>query len=395
MFSFFFSLPSPLPFSSSSLLTPTPLFYMTSTLPSSPSYSSTLELIQSPTQEASIPLLLTENPVAEESLSPEEGLPSELPNPSVKDPNLEEDLSAPSAPTETATLEANDELTVPALPSPEERLSPPPSTPAHFPLNSEGDFLPEWWKEHPSLQELGKTLQKFKSPQSLAKSYAQLEKMRSRPNPEESEKWASYRHFMGIPERAEDYPFEEPKDEDGQSLCPWDVDISDCLKAKAYEWAIAPDAFQALAHEFAFQQKERYSHLQAEEQKAWKEHQQKTFSSLEKEWGSLCEHKIGQARHTLNHLCLQLGEDPKTLSEDPHMGSHPLFIRLLEYVGRSLSDAPLKGQSHQMTISSAKAEAHRMESDPSHPLYAAYIDYKHPNHKYANSLYDKLITQEG
>lgn len=35
----------------------------------------------------------------------------------------------------------------------------------------------------------------------------------------------------------------------------------------------------------------------------------------------------------------------------------------------------------------------RMESDPSHPLYEAYMSVNHPNHKYANELYDRLTTR--
>ena len=47
----------------------------------------------------------------------------------------------------------------------------------------------------------------------------------------------------------------------------------------------------------------------------------------------------------------------------------------------------------EMRRPSPAEEAMRMESDPSHPLYEAYMNVNHPNHRYANELYDRLTTR--
>ena len=69
---------------------------------------------------------------------------------------------------------------------------------------------------------------------------------------------------------------------------------------------------------------------------------------------------------------------------------HPL-IRLLYQVSRLLDEAPLHQEG--AAAPSPAEEAMRMESDPSHPLYEAYMSVNHPNHKYANELYDRLTSR--
>ena len=79
------------------------------------------------------------------------------------------------------------------------------------------------------------------------------------------------------------------------------------------------------------------------------------------------------------------------LLDNPGLGSNPDVIRLLYQASRLLDEAPLH-HSGAATPSPAE-EAMRMESDPSHPLYEAYMNVNHPNHRYANELYDRLTSR--
>ena len=100
---------------------------------------------------------------------------------------------------------------------------------------------------------------------------------------------------------------------------------------------------------------------------------------------------VGRATAALQRLASETGVDADALLDNPALGSNPDVIRLLYQVSRLLDEAPL----HQAGAAapSPAEEAMRMESDPSHPLYEAYMSVNHPNHKYANELYDRLTSR--
>ena len=113
--------------------------------------------------------------------------------------------------------------------------------------------------------------------------------------------------------------------------------------------------------------------------------------SLQQEWGSNYERNMGRAAAVLRRLASETGVDADALLDNPGLGSNPDAIRLLYQASRLLDEAPLHHTGN--AAPSPAEEAMRMESDPSHPLYEAYMNVNHPNHKYANELYDRLTTR--
>lgn len=113
--------------------------------------------------------------------------------------------------------------------------------------------------------------------------------------------------------------------------------------------------------------------------------------SLQQEWGANYERNMGRAAAVLRRLASETGVDADALLDNPGLGSNPDAIRLLYQASRLLDEAPLHHTGN--AAPSPAEEAMRMESDPSHPLYEAYMNVNHPNHKYANELYDRLTTR--
>lgn len=69
-------------------------------------------------------------------------------------------------------------------------------------------------------------------------------------------------------------------------------------------------------------------------------------------------------------------------------------FKMMSVISDLMSEGRAKGTGAQEFRSSAD-EARRIESDPAHPLHEAYMDYNHPNHKYANEMYDRYMGLGG
>ena len=256
-------------------------------------------------------------------------------------------------------------------------------------LDESGQFRPKWWENYTSLSETGKTLKKFKSPEALAKSYAELEKLRAYPDPTDEDRMSKYRSFLGLPENSGEYKLAPPSLTEGMESC-WDNDLADKVAATAYKYAIPHVALQAIADVFTEEQSRYLQNYEMEENRRLALKQEELFTELKDSWGSQCRSRLNSAANTLQQLCAEAEISPEALANDPLIGSHPDFIKLLDHVGKLINDKPLKG-AEKSSINSALSEAQRMENDPSHPLHEAYMDHNHPNHEYANKLYDQAF----
>ena len=148
-----------------------------------------------------------------------------------------------------------------------------------------------------------------------------------------------------------------------------------------------PEAMNALQDTMA----QAYQEAREKVQEQQMEQETQAEQSLQNEWGGSYERNMGRATAALQRLASETGVDADALLDNPALGSNPDVIRLLYQVSRLLDEAPL----HQAGAAapSPAEEAMRMESDPSHPLYEAYMSVNHPNHKYANELYDRLTSR--
>lgn len=251
-------------------------------------------------------------------------------------------------------------------------------------LGEDGGFVPDWYARFDELKGMEKSLSKFKTPEALAKSYAELERLRHYPGVENEEQMARFRRMAGLPESEEDYRLERPESTPESE---WNAGLAERMARTAYRYGVPPEAMNALQETMV------QAYEEAREQMADSRMEMETQAeqSLQQEWGANYERNMGRATAALQRLASETGVDADALLDNPGLGSNPDVIRLLYQASRLLDEAPLH-HSGAATPSPAE-EAMRMESDPSHPLYEAYMNVNHPNHRYANELYDRLTSR--
>lgn len=252
-------------------------------------------------------------------------------------------------------------------------------------LGEDGSFVSEWYSRFDELKGTERSLSRFKTPEALAKSYTELERLRRYPGVENEEQMARFRHMAGLPETAEEYRLERPESTPEEE---WNPELANRMANTAYHYGVPPEAMNAL-QETMFQ-----AYQEAREQAATRsrEEEARAETSLQEEWGSNYERNMASAASALHRLADETGVDADALLDNPALGSNPDIIRLLHQAARLMDEAPLHHSGGLGTPSPAE-EAMRIESDPSHPLHDAYMSVNHPNHRYANDLYDRLTSR--
>ncbi|MEG1507558.1 MAG: hypothetical protein RR138_00190 [Akkermansia sp.] len=248
-------------------------------------------------------------------------------------------------------------------------------------LEQDGAFSPDWYKKFDELQSAEKTLAKFKRPEALAKSYAELEKMHAYPSTEEPEKMALFRSLVGLPEKAEDYAIPCPEGIDTDC---WDQNLAQEMSKIAYENGVPAQAMEALVQAYSKNYTQSLQGLEEQQRQA----EQDTERALQEEWGRDTDRGKHQAAGTVRMLAQRAGVDPDTILDNPALGSNPDFIKIMRAAALMMDEAPLRRNDEASPTPSD--ELKRMESDENHPLHEAYMNVSHPNHKYANELYDRL-----
>lgn len=251
-------------------------------------------------------------------------------------------------------------------------------------LGEDGSFVPEWYSRFEELKGTEKSLAKFKTPEALARSYTELERLRRYPGVDNEEQMARFRQMAGLPDSEEDYCLERPETMPEEE---WNPELAERMARAAYRYGVPPEAMNALQDTMA----QAYQEAREKVQEQQMEQETQAEQSLQNEWGGSYERNMGRATAALQRLASETGVDADALLDNPALGSNPDVIRLLYQVSRLLDEAPL----HQAGAAapSPAEEAMRMESDPSHPLYEAYMSVNHPNHKYAHDLYDRLTSR--
>ncbi|MCC8148906.1 hypothetical protein [Akkermansia sp.] len=251
-------------------------------------------------------------------------------------------------------------------------------------LGEDGGFVPDWYARFDELKGMEKSLSKFKTPEALAKSYAELERLRHYPGVENEEQMARFRRMAGLPESEEEYRLERPE---SMPESEWNAGLAERMARTAYRYGVPPEAMNALQETMS----QAYEEAREQMMDSRMEMETQAEQSLQHEWGANYERNMGRATAALQRLASETGVDADALLDNPGLGSNPDVIRLLYQASRLLDEAPLHHSG--AAEPSPEGEAIRMESDPSHPLYEAYMNVNHPNHKYANELYDRLISR--
>ncbi|MBP3499218.1 MAG: hypothetical protein J6J97_03910 [Akkermansia sp.] len=264
----------------------------------------------------------------------------------------------------------------------EDNTTPPPTPPettASPLLNDDGAFAPGWFTRFEELQPFAATLSKFQRPEALAKSYANLEKLRGYPDTADAARMAAFRAAVGLPPKAEEFTLERPQNTPDEL---WDENLVNQLSGVAYEYGVPPKAMAALAERYTAENRRFLERCQQENAEAVA----RADATLQQDWGSAYEQNMQTIERFLHTMGERAGVNVQQLAENPALRANPDFARLMLEAAGLMDEAPL----HTGQQTDQKKEAHRIAHDPTHPLHEAYMRTSHPQHRYANEQYDRL-----
>ncbi len=246
-------------------------------------------------------------------------------------------------------------------------------------LGEDGAFAPEWFSRFEELKPHAATLAKFHRPEALAKSYANLERLKGYPDPQDAARMAAFREAVGLPAEAAQFSLARPEDTPDEV---WDERLASELARVAYEYGVPARAMEALSQQYAAEGRQALEAMQLAQQEAI----ERADAELQRDWGRRYEQNMGAVGAFLRELGERAGVDVQSLAEDPALRANADFARLMLAAAMQVQEAPL----HEGGAVDSRAEAHRIAHDPSHPLHEAYMRTNHPQHRYANEQYDRF-----
>lgn len=240
-------------------------------------------------------------------------------------------------------------------------------------LGDDGKFSPQWYAGNEDLAQFSKSLDKFNDPQSLAKSYAILERNRAVPGSESDEAAVvAFRQANGIPQNAAEYDIQIPENlPDGVTL---DSDGVNAYKEVFHEMNLAPHQAQALMEKHIEMTGQSIAESQAQSYQA----QQEAAQGLQKEWGVAYGANLDKAQKTFDGICVKAGVNPDEVS----FTSDPAFAKIMAAVADTTSESSIigGGGSDPFVGGGGKSEANNIMTNKSHPDYSAYWDTQDPRH---------------
>ncbi|MBR3903846.1 MAG: hypothetical protein IKJ29_09335 [Akkermansia sp.] len=246
-------------------------------------------------------------------------------------------------------------------------------------MNADGAFTPGWFTQFDELQPYAATLSKFQRPEALAKSYANLEKLKGYPDTADAARMAAFRAAVGLPPKAEDFALERPQDTPDEI---WNEELVRQLSSVAYEYGVPPKALAALAERYTAEGRRFIERCQRDNATAVEQ----ADAALQQSWGQAYEDNMNTIASFLRTMGERAGINVEQLMENPALRANPDFARLMLEAASLMEEAPL----HTGKQPDHKEEAHRIAHDPTHPLHEAYMRTSHPQHRYANEQYDRL-----
>lgn len=246
-------------------------------------------------------------------------------------------------------------------------------------MNTDGSFSPGWFTRFEELQPYAATLSKFHRPEALAKSYANLEKLRGYPDTADTARMAAFRRSVGLPDSPEDFAMERPQDTPDEL---WNEELVKQLSGIAYEYGVPPKALAAMAERYTSEGRRFMEHCQQANAEAVAQ----ADASLQRSWGTAYEDNMNTIQNFLHTMGERAGINVQALMKNPALRANPDFAKLMLEAAGLMDEAPL----HTGQQTDSRKEAHRIAHDPTHPLHEAYMRTSHPQHRYANEQYDRL-----
>lgn len=246
-------------------------------------------------------------------------------------------------------------------------------------MNTDGAFTPGWFTRFAELQPYAATLSKFRRPEALAKSYANLEKLKGYPDPADAARMEAFRNAMGLPPTADEFALERPQDTPDEL---WNEELVKQLSGVAYEYGVPPKALAALAERYTTEGRKFMEHCRHEQAEAIAQ----ADAMLQQSWGPAYEDNLKTIEAFLLTMGERAGVNVQELVHNPALRANPDFAMLMLEAAGLMEEAPL----HTGSRPDGQKEAHRIAHDPTHPLHEAYMRASHPQHRYANEQYDRL-----
>lgn len=272
-------------------------------------------------------------------------------------------------------------VAAPATPAPATPAAAAPATPV---VADPGAWRSSLAPEYAS----SKSLEKFTTPNDLAKSYLELEKANGTPKlpmPQptwDDKAWGDFYDKAGRPKDAKGYEFSPlEKLPEGLKASP---EMDDWFAQAAHKEGLSKKQGNALRDAFVnyqAQQAEGMSKAAQESAKA----QEVGLQKLEAQYGQKWPAALDAAKQVVN----KFGNDEfKALATDPKFGNNPAVVAFLAKIGSIVADHEVirgaAGQSFGQGPASAQAEINRMNTDPN--TRAILTDSRHPEH-------DKLMAK--
>jgi hypothetical protein len=226
------------------------------------------------------------------------------------------------------------------------------------------DALPEDLRGDPSLGPINNL-------EALAKSYIHSQKMIGRGKmsvPDEhatEDDWNQVYRQLGLPEKFEDYQFEEPEEhqfEDG---------FLTKLKEVGFKNGILPKQMKGLVDWYNDANNQALKNME-EQQRV---QQQESMQKLKQEWGQAFDQRLRMAQAAIK--ATNMSEEVNDWLNATGLGDDPMMLKLIGAFGQMLKEDGLVGEFGDQVKSPKELESRVEELQQS----KAYMDAAHPNHK--------------
>lgn len=232
------------------------------------------------------------------------------------------------------------------------------------------------------------SIQKFKDPAGLAKSYVELQKMIGKekvviPNEKSTpEEWANFYKKVGRPDEFTGY--ETPEFKELPEEIKMREENLETFKQKCHELGLSKKQFAELIATYYDISLNTYKQSVDEAVKL----KETTETTLRKEWGQAYESKVDSAQKVINTFFKGKGLHKafEVLSNDKG------FVAAMSEIAESLGEDKIAGEVRNvLTPEEAQKEINAMLGNAKHPLF----DELHPEHKAAVDKYNELTKMAG
>jgi hypothetical protein len=260
--------------------------------------------------------------------------------------------------------------------------------PSSAPAPTPGQPAPQDWRPEELRGE--KTLEKFKDPGSLAKSYIELEKMMGTAihvpkDDAKPEEWESFYRKLGKPDKPEGYGITKPADmPPGVS---WNDDLTKWFVSSAHAAGLNKGQVSKIIN--------GWNEMESAKAHAMTKEIGGQIAKLQESWGDQFQGRIELGLRGVEKLLP--GEDGKKFKElmdSTGLGNHPLILKYAYAVGNMLKEDGYilgDGSGGAMSKDSVQAKIDAINADSKHP----YWDETNPGHKAAVEEMSKLFKNLG